>query len=83
MKARAEAIGCRADMGIVTRADRIALALVGAVLAGVGVPWALQVTVSVLAVGGIVTVAQRIAGVRRQLRSEADATGRRAERVRT
>ncbi len=83
VKARAEAVGCSADMGIITRADRIALALLGALLAGLGVPLALEVTMAVLAVGGTVTIIQRIAGVRRQLRSEADATTRPTARART
>lgn len=72
VKARAEAIGLRADVGVITRADRIALALLGAFLAGVGVPQGLPVTMSVLVVGGIVTVVQRIVAVRRQLRTRAD-----------
>lgn len=69
VKARAEAIGCRADVGLVTRPDRIALALLGALLAGVGVPYALQAAVAVVVVGGGITVVQRIVTVRRQVQS--------------
>lgn len=67
VKARAEAVGASADVGIVTRADRVAVALLGACLAGVGVPGALKVAVILLAVGGTVTVAQRMVEVHRGL----------------
>lgn len=67
VKARAEAVGVRADVGLVTRADRVAVALLGALLTGLGVPAALEAAVSVLAVGGSVTCAQRMITVRRQL----------------
>lgn len=69
VKARAEAIGCRADVGVVTRADRLALALGGALLAGLGVPYALEVAMMLLCVGGSITVVQRMRSVRRQLRA--------------
>lgn len=65
VKARAEAVGASADVGIVTRADRVAVALLGALLAGVGVPGALQAAVILLAVGGTVTVGQRMVEVHR------------------
>ena len=68
VKARAEAVGATADVGVVTRADRIALACAGAFLAGVGVPWALETVVVVLTVGGVVSVVQRVVAVRHQLR---------------
>jgi CDP-diacylglycerol---glycerol-3-phosphate 3-phosphatidyltransferase len=68
VRARAEAVGCTAESGIVTRADRVALVVVGAFLAGVGVPYALEAAVVLLAAGGAVTVAQRLAEVRHQLR---------------
>lgn len=82
-KARAEAVGCRADRGLITRADRLAIALLGALLAGLGVPFALEIAVTVLAVGGSVTVAQRLLGVRRQLGATAGAaSGRSGARTR-
>lgn len=67
VKARAEGVGCRAGVGIVTRPDRIVLALLGAVLAGLGVPYALEGAMLLLLVGGSVTVVQRLVVVRRQL----------------
>lgn len=67
VKARAEAVGCRADVGLIARADRIVLALLGALLAGLGVPYALEAAMLLLLVGGSVTVLQRLITVRRQL----------------
>lgn len=67
LKARAEAVGATADVGVVTRADRVALAVAGALLAGLGVPYALEAAVALLAVGGTITVVQRFVAVHRQL----------------
>lgn len=72
VKARAEAVGCRADVGVITRPDRIVLALAGALLAGLGVPYALPTAMLVLAVGGTITVVQRVVTVRHQLRLTGD-----------
>lgn len=76
VKARAEAVGCGANVGLVTRPDRIVIALAGALLAGLGVPYALPAAMLILAVGGTITVAQRIVTVYRQLQpgSEQPAT---------
>jgi CDP-diacylglycerol--glycerol-3-phosphate 3-phosphatidyltransferase len=65
IKARAEATGLAADGGMVERAERFIIALVGAGLAGLGVPFALDVALSALAVLQLVTVAQRMLSVRR------------------
>lgn len=71
LRARAEAVGAEARRGVVTRADRVALALLGALLAGLGVPFALEVAVALLVLGGAVTVVQRFAEVRHQLQEPA------------
>jgi CDP-diacylglycerol---glycerol-3-phosphate 3-phosphatidyltransferase len=63
-KARAESVGLTADGGLVERAERLILALVGAGLAGLGVPYALDVGLWLLAVGSLVTVVQRVWSVR-------------------
>lgn len=83
VKARAEVIGCQSDVGIVTRADRIAIALLGALLSGIGVPYALEVAMVILLVGGTVTVVQRLTAVRRQLRVRSAEGSRRSLRIRT
>lgn len=60
VKARAESVGLEANGGIAARADRIVVAFIGLVLAGVGVPYALQVAMLLLAVLATWTVGQRI-----------------------
>ncbi len=60
-------MGVSATSGWITRADRVALCVLGALLAGVGVPFALEVTVAILCLGGIATVIQRFREVRSQL----------------
>jgi CDP-diacylglycerol---glycerol-3-phosphate 3-phosphatidyltransferase len=66
VRARAESLGYLADGGLAARADRLLVILVGAMLAGLGVPYVLELAMSFLAVAGVVTVAQRIAHVHRQ-----------------
>ncbi|ANY09563.1 phosphatidylinositol phosphate synthase [Pseudonocardia sp. HH130630-07] len=65
VKARAESVGLTAEGGLVERAERLILGLVGAFLSGIGVPYALSVALGVLAVGTVVTLGQRILAVRR------------------
>lgn len=68
IKARAEGVGLRVDGGLVERAERLILALVGTGLAGLGVPYALDVALWVLAVASVWTVGQRLAEARRSAR---------------
>jgi CDP-diacylglycerol--glycerol-3-phosphate 3-phosphatidyltransferase len=63
-KARAEASGFAAPRGLVERPSRLVIVLAGAGLTGLGVPWAIQVAMYVLAVGSIITVVQRVLAVR-------------------
>ena len=63
-KARADAGGLRTPGGIMERADRLVLILLGAGLEGLGVPWALEVALTAVAVGSLVTVIQRVWGGR-------------------
>jgi CDP-diacylglycerol--glycerol-3-phosphate 3-phosphatidyltransferase len=65
IKARAEASGLRADGGMVERAERYIITLLGAGLTGLGVPYALDVALWLLAGAQIVTVFQRLLAVRR------------------
>jgi len=60
VKARGESLGLDANGGLAARADRIVVAFLGLVLAGVGVPYALHVAVLVLALLGTWTVGQRM-----------------------
>jgi CDP-diacylglycerol---glycerol-3-phosphate 3-phosphatidyltransferase len=63
IKARAEAAGLRADGGLVERAERLILGLAGCGFTGLGVWWALDVALWLLAVGSVVTVGQRMVAV--------------------
>jgi CDP-diacylglycerol---glycerol-3-phosphate 3-phosphatidyltransferase len=63
VKARAEASGLHADVGIVERAERLIITLVGTGLVGLGVPYALHVALWLLAVLSVITVFQRIVAV--------------------
>jgi CDP-diacylglycerol--glycerol-3-phosphate 3-phosphatidyltransferase len=60
VKARGESLGLDANGGVAARADRIVVAFLGLVLAGVGVPYALHVAVLLLALLGTWTVGQRM-----------------------
>ncbi|MDP9427588.1 MAG: CDP-alcohol phosphatidyltransferase family protein [Actinomycetota bacterium] len=70
VKARAEGMGLRCDVGVgvVERTERLILVLVGTGFLGLGIPYALHVALWVLTVGSAVTVAQRFAAVHRQAR---------------
>jgi CDP-diacylglycerol--glycerol-3-phosphate 3-phosphatidyltransferase len=68
IKARAEGVGLRVEGGLVERAERLILALVGTALAGLGVPYALDVALWVLAAASLWTVGQRLAEARRSAR---------------
>jgi len=68
IKARAEGACLRVVGGLVERAERLILALVGTGLAGLGVPYALDVALWVLAAASVWTVGQRLAEARRSAR---------------
>ena len=68
VKARAEATGLSADGGLVERAERLIIALVGTGLHGLGVPYAAEIALWVLAVLAVITVVQRIVTVHRSAR---------------
>ncbi|MDO5285832.1 MAG: CDP-alcohol phosphatidyltransferase family protein [Actinomycetia bacterium] len=60
VKARAESLGLNGSGGVAARADRIVVIFLGLVLAGAGVPYALQVALLALALLGTWTVGQRM-----------------------
>lgn len=70
VKARAESDGLRAGGGIVERAERWIIALVGTGLHGLGVPYAVHVALWLLAVLSVVTVVQRFAALYRSARED-------------
>ncbi len=65
IKARAQGAGLTADGGLVERAERLILALFGTFLTGVGVPYAVDVALWVLAAASVWTVGQRLVAVYR------------------
>lgn len=65
VKARADSVGLIIGGALAERAERNVLGLIGAGLAGVGVPHALDVCLWILAVAGLLTVVQRLVQVRR------------------
>jgi CDP-diacylglycerol--glycerol-3-phosphate 3-phosphatidyltransferase len=65
VKARAEGAGLSADGGLVERAERLILALVGTGLEGLGVPYALAVALWLLAAASVWTFGQRLVAVHR------------------
>ncbi|MGZ8179789.1 phosphatidylinositol phosphate synthase [Williamsia sp. SKLECPSW1] len=64
-KARAEASGLNGNGGLIERPERLIIILVGAGVTGMGLPWAIDVAVWVLAVGSVVTVGQRMQSISR------------------
>ena len=60
VKARGEASGLTMVGGLVERPERLILGLGGIGLQGLGVPWAIDVALWVLAVGSVFTVIQRL-----------------------
>lgn len=75
IKARAESVGLSADGGLVERAERLILALVGTMLAGLGVPVALPIALWLLAVLSVWTVGQRIGSVHASAKEQASRAG--------
>jgi CDP-diacylglycerol--glycerol-3-phosphate 3-phosphatidyltransferase len=67
LKARAEALGATANVGIAERADRLVICLVAAGFHGLGVPYILAVALWVVAVASTITMVQRTRTVRQQI----------------
>jgi len=68
-KARAEAVGAQANVGVAERAERTMGVLLAVLLTGLGVPFVLPAALWLLGLLGVVTIVQRIAVVRGQLRT--------------
>lgn len=66
VKARAEASGLKVNGGLVERAERLIIGLVGVGLQGLGVEYALYVAMWLLALGSVFTVVQRLLMVAKQ-----------------
>jgi len=68
-KARAEAVGATANVGIAERAERLIIILLATFLTGFSVPYVLPIALWIIGLLGVVTVFQRIIHVRGQLLS--------------
>lgn len=66
VKARAEAGDLKVNGGLVERAERLIIGLLGVGLEGLGVPYAIEVAIWALAAGSVFTVIQRLYMVARQ-----------------
>jgi len=69
VKARAESLGFTCTGGLAARADRLVIILTGTLLAGLGVPYVLQIAVTALALASMITVFQRIHQVHGQAKA--------------
>jgi CDP-diacylglycerol---glycerol-3-phosphate 3-phosphatidyltransferase len=70
-KARAEGLGLTANVGIAERSERMVTALVATGLSGLfNQPWIQRVALTALAVATVITVAQRMFAVYRQVSSD-------------
>ncbi|AEH09922.1 MULTISPECIES: phosphatidylinositol phosphate synthase [Frankiaceae] len=75
VKARAEGLGLRCDVGFAERGERLLIVLVAAGLYGLGVPYLLPAALWFLAGATVLTVTQRVVHVRRQYLRGAGAAG--------
>lgn len=71
-KARAEAVGATANVGIAERAERLIAVGIAVLLTGFGVPYVLPIALWLIGIAGVITVVQRMVVVRRQLRGSAN-----------
>lgn len=67
-KARAEAVGATANVGIAERAERLIIILAAVFFTGLDVPYILPIALWIIGGLGFITVVQRIVHVRGQLR---------------
>lgn len=68
-KARAEAVGATANVGIAERAERLIIVLGASLLAGLGLPYVLPGALIILALLTVITIGQRMWFVRGQLKT--------------
>lgn len=69
VKARAEATGLSGDGGLVERAERLIIVLIGTGLHGLGVPYTVEIALWLLVALGLLTLFQRMVAVARSQRT--------------
>lgn len=72
IKARADSVDLKIGGALAERAERNVIGLVGTGLAGLGVPFALEVSLWILAAACLFTVVQRLVQVRQVARAQGD-----------
>jgi CDP-diacylglycerol--glycerol-3-phosphate 3-phosphatidyltransferase len=80
VKARAEGLGLRCDVGIAAHAEKLVITLLSAGLAGLGVPYVLAIGLWVLAGLSLVTFGQRVLVVHRSTRHDNPESAQRGTR---
>src|SRR6267154_1991430 len=68
VKARAEGLGLRCDVGLIERPERMLISLIAVGVSGLGVPYILNVGLWALAAGSAFTFGQRVRAVYRAAR---------------
>src|SRR5487761_687436 len=71
VKARAEGLGLRADVGLIERPERMLISLVAVGVSGLGVPYILPIGLWALAAGTAITLGQRVHAVYKAARGSA------------
>jgi CDP-diacylglycerol---glycerol-3-phosphate 3-phosphatidyltransferase len=70
VKARAQSLGLKCDVGLIERPERLLIGLTSAGLSGLGVPYILPIGLWALAAGSLFTLGQRIHAVRQDAKSK-------------
>ncbi|MBV9451878.1 MAG: CDP-alcohol phosphatidyltransferase family protein [Streptosporangiaceae bacterium] len=63
VKARAEGLGLKADVGLIERPERMLISLIAVGVSGLGVPYILPIGLWALAAGSAITLGQRVHAV--------------------
>ena len=75
VKARAEGLGLRCDVGLIERPERMLISLIAVGVSGLGVPYILNVGLWALAVGSAFTFWQRMHAVCKAAKAPGDEGG--------
>src|SRR5947209_15464054 len=75
VKARAEGLGLRCDVGLIERPERMLISLIAVGVSGLGVPYILNVGLWALAVGSAFTFLQRMRAVYKAAKAPRDEGG--------
>jgi CDP-diacylglycerol---glycerol-3-phosphate 3-phosphatidyltransferase len=72
VKARAQGLGLKCDVGLVERPERMVIGLTSVGVSGLGVPYILPIGLWALAAGSLFTLGQRMLAVYREARGKAE-----------